>query len=423
MPNILKNKQLLQQYGLLGELPLNETDSPAYQALIAQYGGTGGILSGKLELLGQQELLPLEAFTKALDPLSVVTAGQEALGGGESMLRALPRRIKEYFAIPKPIPITAPIPTLEEDVQRPGGLQFGIADEPRDLVLPGVGARAADLVSALDVPTEAPVQQPPTPLEQLPAIAGAVTPENILDKAKGGKFASFISNPDFIRFLAEMGSAIGGEGSVGERLGQATIELQRSQIFDQALTKALAGEPFDDLPVHLLSTEERVSLDIQRRDKLKVEADIAKSEQAIAKSKREVEVADITRGEEVTAITESRERIAGKQAETAKARLGETGAEVSDDVIKNTLTKLKAKQGVTFGVVADTGEQRLAFQETFLENIARYPVGEARLEAARFFDPYHKDLKKGDKFYTTTGIRIMVDPEDKENPSELLRGF
>ncbi|KKK66718.1 hypothetical protein LCGC14_2961260, partial [marine sediment metagenome] len=283
------------------------------------------------------------------------------------------------------------------------------------VILPQANVKAKDLVSALNVPMQAVrtrLPEQPITATQLPVPEAAVTPENILETAKGGKFASFVSNPNFIRFLAEMGSAIGGEGSVGERLGQATIDLQRSQIYDQALSKALAGESLEGIPVNLLSPEQQITIDQQRLNKLKIEAEIDKIE-------HDIETKDITRGEEVEALIKSRLDVAKIGAISRIATQGKTPIEIA--------SLIKEESEAAFGrsksaILKGKGEVRPEFEEidqaNFIQNMGLFDVGGAKEQVSRFFPSYTTELEIGEMFYTDAGIYIRT-----ETGADLVQAF
>lgn len=262
----------------------------------------------------------------------------------------------------------------------------------------------------------------PIPQQAIPGQP-AVTSEN-MQVPIGDKFSSFVGNPAFIQFMAQMGKAIGGQGSVGQILGDAALQNQRSQIYDKAIRKVAAGEDIGDIPTQFLTPEQRLSLEQFGVQQAKATADVASTEHRIEKDVlSDLEQMEFTR--------ETQLQYATISASYRK----DPSVEKADDFYK-TLYKMasdeyKAVAGAYEGTPQGAQIRQESLAKTYLKNlqtISADPI-RARREAPNFFEMYNPaDFKisvkggfgkgspyqVGDYVYTHQGIH-RVRKEGIEN--------
>jgi len=63
-----------------------------------------------------------------------------------------------------------------------------------------------------------------------------------LGVSPGFDFGSFISNPNTINFMAQLGKGLGGPGSVGDVLGSATLDFNKNRQYQGIMNKFLSGK-------------------------------------------------------------------------------------------------------------------------------------------------------------------------------------
>jgi len=201
------------------------------------------------------------------------------------------------------------------------------------------------------------------------------------------RLKDFTSNPNFHRALAEFAKAFDstGEGA-GTKLADASIGIQRSTIYDNALSMALAGEDIADLPLHLLTIEQRESIEDKVIDSERADITIEYYENQISNANmtdREKAAIDLK-------VAETNDPL--KIVKASDALVKQFNSEIGDE--------FSATYGMQAGMTPLSPEFKQLKAEKFTANINRFDSFGTTFDVMKQMVPFaYQGLQAGDIFW------------------------